>query len=89
MADLHRNFSQMFSEAYDSLGPYPPVEDPDASDFAAYCVNLTASELVVGNFVILPDGSWYDFSLMAVYIVHDINRGMVLLDRVLITRETV
>ena len=87
--ELHRNFSQMFSNAYDDLGPYPLDEDPQASDFAAYCVDMTASELAVGNFVILSDGSWYDFSLMGVYIVHDINRGMVLLDRVLITRETV
>ena len=68
MADLHRNFSHVFSEAYERLGPYPPDEDPLASDFAAYCVDLTASELVVGNFVNLSDGSWYDFSLEAVFM---------------------
>ena len=45
MAELHRNFSQMFSNAYDDLGPYPLDEDPQASDFAAYCVDMTASEL--------------------------------------------
>ena len=75
MADLHRNVSHVFRQAYEDLGPYPADEDPNASDFAAYCVEKTASELAVGNFVILSSGSWFNFTLEAAFIVHDINRA--------------
>ena len=69
------------------MGPYPADEDPNASDFAAYCVEKTASELAVGNFVILSSGSWFNFMLEAAFIVHDINRAVIIMDRVLVSQD--
>lgn len=90
---LHQLASNQFSDAFNQLGPYPSWEAGEASGFADYCVDKTASKLVIGNFVILSSGAWTavnppndSFSLEAVFIVHEVTPMGVLLDRVLVSQ---
>ena len=92
---LHQLASIQFSDAFEQLGPYPSWETGiEASGFADYCVEKTATKLVIGNFVILSSGAWTavnppndTFSLEAVFIVHEVTPMGVLLDRVLVSQE--
>ena len=90
---LHQLASNQFSDAFNQLGPYPSWEAGEASGFADYCVDKTASKLVIGNFVILSSGAWTavnpprdSFSLEAVFIVHEVTPMGVLLDKVLVSQ---